>query len=166
MFYNYRPDGLSEKGMGTTVTVLGVKLTEPRLDQEGIRGDGDATLVVEATTTLKLQQSFVMSDELVAKYMANELASVTEQRNKLLEERSRVGLAIDAAIRDGVVPDEHPLRSRLEMLANHRQREQELLAALERLLPWAEVMGCVNPDVDYTGDHPLAISRAAIAKAK
>lgn len=133
MFYNYRPDGLSEKGMGTTVTVLGVKLTEPRLDQEGIRGDGDATLVVEATTTLKLQQSFVMSDELVAKYMANELASVTEQRNKLLEERSRVGLAIDAAIRDGVVPDEHPLRSRLEMLANHRQREQELLAKVSEL---------------------------------
>lgn len=133
MFYNYRRDGLSEKGMGTTVTVLGVKLTEPRLDQEGVRGDGDATLVVEATTTLKLQQSFVMSDELVAKYMANELASVTEQRNKLLEERSRVGLAIDAAIRDGVVPDEHPLRSRLEMLANHRLREQDLRAEVERV---------------------------------
>lgn len=56
---------------------------------------------------------------------------MTEQRNKLLEERSRIGLAIDAAIRDGVVPDEHPLRSRLEMLANHRQREQELGAQLK-----------------------------------
>lgn len=49
----------------------------------------------------------------------------------LLSESNSTGLAIDAAIRDGVVPEQHPLRSRLEMLANHRQREQELLEAVE-----------------------------------
>lgn len=96
----------------------------------------------------------------------NGVAGLVSQRDELLDERSRVGLAIDAALRDGVVPDQHPLRSRLEMLANHRQRELELLAALERLLPWAETMGGMSPDVKYTGDHPLAISRSAIAKAK
>lgn len=51
----------------------------------------------------------------------------------LLGERNSTGLAIDAAIRDGVVPEQHPLRSRLEMLANHRQREQELRAEVERV---------------------------------
>lgn len=63
----------------------------------------------------------------------NGVAGLIAQRGQLLEERSRIGLAIDAAIRDGIVPDEHPLRSRLEMLANHRQREQELRAEAERV---------------------------------
>jgi hypothetical protein len=48
----------------------------------------------------------------------------------LLGERNATGLAIDAAIRTGVVPEQHPLRSRLEMLANHRKREQDLSAQL------------------------------------
>lgn len=49
----------------------------------------------------------------------------------LLGERNTTGLAIDAAILNGTVPEQHALRSRLEMLANHRQREQELAAQLK-----------------------------------
>lgn len=41
-----------------------------------------------------------------------------------------------------------------------------LLAALECLLPWAEVIGSVHPDVEYSGDHPIAVSRAAISSTK
>ena len=93
---------------------------------------------------------------------------------ELLEERRRTGMAIDAAIRNGVVPDKHPLRSRLEMLANHRQREQELLAALVAVTDhFAKVMG--GPMISGQGvtfangvDGIPTIKRARemIAKAK
>ena len=44
----------------------------------------------------------------------------------LLEERNSTGIAISNAILSGIVPDRHPLRSRLELLANHHKREQAL----------------------------------------
>lgn len=98
--------------------------------------------------------------------------SMQEARTKiasLLMQRSDTGLAIDAALRDGVVPEHHPLRSRLEMLANHRQREQELLEAVA--LATHQVITCgvaaKHPDAnlsrresDYGGkwDSPQAES--------
>ncbi len=50
--------------------------------------------------------------------------------NQYQEERSSTGMAISNAILSGIVPDRHPLRSRLELLANHHKREQELAAQL------------------------------------
>lgn len=44
----------------------------------------------------------------------------------LQEERNSTGIAINNAIRSGILPDKHPLRSRLELLANHHKREQAL----------------------------------------
>lgn len=44
----------------------------------------------------------------------------------LLEERNSTGIAINNAIRSGILPDKHPLRSRLELLANHHKRERAL----------------------------------------
>lgn len=44
----------------------------------------------------------------------------------LLEERNSTGIAISNAILSGIVPEQHPLRSRLELLANHHKREQAL----------------------------------------
>ncbi|MDM5138498.1 zinc finger-like domain-containing protein [Aeromonas bestiarum] len=44
----------------------------------------------------------------------------------LLEERNSTGIAINNAIRSGILPDKHPLRSRLELLSNHHKREQAL----------------------------------------
>lgn len=41
----------------------------------------------------------------------------------LLEERNSTGIAISNAILSGIVPEQHPLRSRLELLANHHKRE-------------------------------------------
>lgn len=61
----------------------------------------------------------------------------------LLGERNSTGLAIDAAIRDGVVPEQHPLRSRLEMLANHRKREQELLDLLREASATLQACGAL-----------------------
>lgn len=43
--------------------------------------------------------------------------------DELLSERNRVGIDISSAILSGIVPDRHPLRSRLELLANHHKRE-------------------------------------------
>ena len=86
--------------MGTLVDVLEVKLTEPRLDIEGIRGDGSASLVVGATTILQLKQCFVLSDELVLRYMANELALVTDQRDKL---KVALQLAKDMFIANNII---------------------------------------------------------------
>ncbi|UWH29726.1 hypothetical protein KW556_08650 [Aeromonas veronii] len=45
---------------------------------------------------------------------------------ELLSEWNRVDIDISSAILSGIVPDRHPLRSRLELLANHHKREQAL----------------------------------------
>lgn len=45
-------------------------------------------------------------------------------------------------------------------------QRDELLAALERLLPWAECMEYAPPGMEFSGDHPIAVARAAIARAK
>ncbi|MFM4979717.1 hypothetical protein ACEUDM_08780 [Aeromonas caviae] len=46
--------------------------------------------------------------------------------NQYQEERSSTGMAISNAILSGIVPEQHPLRSRLELLANHHKRELAL----------------------------------------
>lgn len=50
--------------------------------------------------------------------------------NELLESRNATGIAIDNAIR-GMLPDQHPMLSRLQMLANMAKRITELQDALE-----------------------------------
>ena len=50
----------------------------------------------------------------------------------LLEERNSTGIAISNAILSGIVPEQHPLRSRLELLANHHKRELMLAELLRR----------------------------------
>lgn len=45
-------------------------------------------------------------------------------------------------------------------------QRDELLAALERLLPWAECMEYAPPGMEFSGDHPIAVARAAIARIK
>ncbi|MGE6119974.1 hypothetical protein ACPCT8_07335, partial [Aeromonas media] len=46
--------------------------------------------------------------------------------DELLSERNRVGIDISSAILSGIVPDRHPLRSRLELLANHHKHERAI----------------------------------------
>lgn len=156
MFYNYRPDGLSEKGMSKhtqepwVLFEVGdrVKHFCPASEKEktsiltvtledgtafgAVYSEDDARRIVACVNAC----AGLPTEQLEASPLGgvlNGVAGLIAQRDQLLGERSRVGLAIDAAIRDGVVPDEHPLRSRLEMLANHRLREQELRAEVERV---------------------------------
>lgn len=58
----------------------------------------------------------------------------------LLEERNSTGIAINNAIRSGILPDKHPLRSRLELLANHHEHEMELAAQLSNATRQCGVM--------------------------
>lgn len=147
MFYNYRHDGLNEKRMNRHIyhycassgsnQLAGIaQLTFRIMTQKDIhRFMGELEKIgfkAEAITSL----SYLGED--------GECAGQADYKvvvQGLMEERSKIGMDIDAAIRDGVVPDEHPLRSRLEMLANHRQREQELLQALKHLHHNAKASG-------------------------
>lgn len=78
--------------------------------------------------------------------------------NQLLIERNATGLAIDHAL-SGVLPEQHGLLSRLQMLSLLATQRDELLTALE------EIASCATPYGNRA--HSMEkIARAAIAKAK
>ncbi|WP_421213525.1 DUF3850 domain-containing protein [Aeromonas dhakensis] len=54
------------------------------------------------------------------------LGLVNHREHELLEKFHRTGIAVERAISSGSVLADHPLKSRLELLANHHKREQEL----------------------------------------
>lgn len=58
------------------------------------------------------------------------LGLVNHREHELLEKFHRTGVAIERAISSGSVLADHPLKSRLELLANHHKREQELAEQL------------------------------------
>lgn len=60
------------------------------------------------------------------------LGLVNHREHELLEKFHRTGVAIERAISTGSVLADHPLKSRLELLANHHKREIELAANLDR----------------------------------
>ena len=77
----------------------------------------------------------------------------------LLEERNSTGIAISNAILVGVVPDKHPLRSRLELLANHRKMLIEkselcddLLDLIERMV---NCMGLAGEEPEKDSYNPI-----------
>lgn len=59
----------------------------------------------------------------------------------LQEERNTTGLAINKAMLSGIVPDQHPLRSRLQLLANHHKREQALADLVSRMVTIMKLAG-------------------------
>ncbi|ELI6443103.1 DUF3850 domain-containing protein [Aeromonas salmonicida subsp. salmonicida] len=58
------------------------------------------------------------------------LGLVNHREHELLEKFHRTGVAIERAISTGSVLADHPLKSRLELLANHHEREMKLVAQL------------------------------------
>lgn len=58
------------------------------------------------------------------------LGLVNHREHELLEKFHRTGVAIERAISTGSVLADHPLKSHLELLANHHEREMELAAQL------------------------------------
>ncbi|MFB2891041.1 hypothetical protein [Aeromonas veronii] len=89
----------------------------------------------------------------------SEVGPLNKRINQLLEERNGTGLAISNAILVGVVPDKHPLRSRLELLANHRKMLIEkselcddLLDLIERMV---NCMGLAGEEPEKDSHNPI-----------
>ncbi|QHC08937.1 hypothetical protein GRF56_16800 [Aeromonas veronii] len=89
----------------------------------------------------------------------SEVDPLNQRINKLLEERNSSGLAISNAILVGVVPDKHPLCSRLELLANHRKMLIEkselcddLLDLIERMV---NCMGLAGEEPEKDSHNPI-----------
>jgi hypothetical protein len=93
-----------------------------------------------------------------------QIDQLNQRINQLLTERNATGLAIDHAL-NGVLPKQHGLLSRLQMLSTIAVQRDELLAALDKAL--IELV-----DLDGSGDvgnwisEPVSILVAAVAKAK
>lgn len=87
----------------------------------------------EATTLQTIFDAFRAQGDQAAQ-LANAHAGIDALRLKLQDlqrQHSQQGLDIDHAILSGTVPAHHPIRDRLLMLANHRQRSLDLAAQLE-----------------------------------
>ncbi len=65
----------------------------------------------------------------------------------LLEERNSTGIAISNAILSGIVPEQHPLRSLLELLANHHKRELMLAELLRRARRYVSPLSCPESEI-------------------
>ena len=75
------------------------------------------------------------------------LLDCKQRIQQLLAERNSTGLAIDKAILSGIVPEQHPLRSRLELLANHHKREQALAELLRRARRYVSPLSCHESEI-------------------
>lgn len=85
------------------------------------------------------------------------LGLVNHREHELLEKFHRTGVAIERAISTGSVLADHPLKSRLELLANHHKREQELARLLADSIDVNKALGFLiersnNPGKDKALD--------------
>jgi hypothetical protein len=117
---------------------------------------------VSAMTKEGLHSKSDIAAELAFRDM--QIDQLNQRINQLLTERNATGLAIDHAL-NGVLPKQHGLLSRLQMLSTIAVQRDELLAALDKAL--IELV-----DLDGSGDvgnwisEPVSILVAAVAKAK
>ncbi|WP_447838269.1 ASCH/PUA domain-containing protein [Aeromonas salmonicida] len=105
-----------------------------------IRNNADRNFQVGDTLMLKAWDGEFTGDfvEKVVSYITDfeqkpgyvVLGLVNHREHELLEKFHRTGVAIERAISTGSVLADHPLKSRLELLANHHEREMELVAQL------------------------------------
>ncbi|WP_323994749.1 ASCH/PUA domain-containing protein [Aeromonas hydrophila] len=105
-----------------------------------IRNNADRNFQVGDTLLLKAWDGEFTSDfvEKVVSYITDfeqkpgyvVLGLVNHREHELLEKFHRTGVAIERAISTGSVLANHPLKSRLELLANHHDHEIELAAKL------------------------------------
>lgn len=94
---------------------------------------GDTLLLWEwdggfTSQTVERTVSYITDFEQKPGYVV--LGLVNHREHELLEKFHRTGVAIERAISTGSVLADHPLKSRLELLANHHEREMELAAQL------------------------------------
>ena len=107
-----------------------------------IRNNADRNFQVGDTLMLKAWDGEFTGDfvEKVVSYITDfeqkpgyvVLGLVNHREHELLEKFHRTGVAIERAISTGSVLADHPLKSRLELLANHHKRELMLAELLRR----------------------------------
>lgn len=105
-----------------------------------IRNNSDRNFQVGDTLLLKAWDGEFTGDfvEKVVSYITDfeqkpgyvVLGLVNHREHELLEKFHCTGVAIERAISTGSVLADHPLKSRLDLLANHHEREMELSAQL------------------------------------
>jgi ASC-1-like (ASCH) protein len=105
-----------------------------------IRNNADRNFQVGDTLLLKAWDGEFNGDfvEKVVSYITDfeqkpgyvVLGLVNHREHELLEKFHRTGVAIERAISTGSVLADHPLKSRLDLLANHHEREIELASQL------------------------------------
>ena len=77
----------------------------------------------------------------------SDVERLRQRIQQLLAERNSTGLAIDKAILSGIVPERHPLRSRLKLLANHHKRELMLAELLRRARRYVSPLSCPESEI-------------------
>ncbi|MGU5597529.1 hypothetical protein [Aeromonas caviae] len=102
----------------------------------------------------------------------SDVEKLQRRMQEMLDKSNRTGVAIERAISTGAVPADHPLKSRLDLLANHHKHEQaladgmvamadqcHLLASLLReLRDGVEGDWCFPGDLDERIDSALAVT--------
>ena len=77
----------------------------------------------------------------------SDVERLRQRMQDLLDKSNRTGLAIERAISTGSVLADHPLQSRLELLANHHKRELMLAELLRRARRYVSPLSCPESEI-------------------
>ncbi|WP_324052600.1 DUF551 domain-containing protein [Aeromonas dhakensis] len=77
----------------------------------------------------------------------SDVEKLQRRMQELLDKSNRTGVAIERAISTGAVLADHPLKSRLDLLANHHKREQVLAELLRRARRYVSPLSCPESEI-------------------
>lgn len=98
----------------------------------------------------------------------SDVEKLQRRMQELLDKNNRAGVAIERAISTGSVLADHPLKSRLELLANHHRREQALADGMVAMADRCQLLAfLLREATEWMEDHPAmpdsSRMRAALA---
>ncbi|MFK7682218.1 hypothetical protein [Aeromonas caviae] len=77
----------------------------------------------------------------------SDVEKLQRRMQEMLDKSNRTGVAIERAISTGAVPADHPLKSRLELLANHHKHELMLAELLRRARRYVSPLSCPESEI-------------------
>lgn len=98
----------------------------------------------------------------------SDVEKLQRRERELLDEFNSTGVAVERAISTGSVLADHPLKSRLELLANHHKREQALADGMVAMADRCQLLAfLLREATEWMEDHPAmpdsSRMRAALA---
>lgn len=121
---------------------------------------------LEGLTTEQIEDGVFQKMREDRDFLAAEVDALTKQRDELLSQRNSTGVAIDNAMR-GILPDEHPMINRLQMIANVAEQREKFICALNQIAepqPHAYYDESNQELIIYAHNfNPFKIARDAIA---